>query len=846
MGNNRYDVNYNEYQKLQESQKGDSYGYDYDPDIDFSSMNRMKGYSKSELKRFNDNLNYIYRDLRKNGYDDMRISAILGTIVDESHGDPYATSDNGTYHGLLQWGSDRYRINPFYEDSERKAGDKAELDRQLKLMYSTIDNLDDRKSWTHGGKGSGYMSARDAHDAWINAQDINQAVHAFNYGYVRPKGKDASVKNRTDSSNFVVGLMNKRAEDVKNYHKHFRYVGQYDDSNVYADGTDNKDGIDGGQLEPAIVKPQPRRVQLNTYPISKDYLISHSLLRDGYKQPGVYNFFTNLKPMIIDKHFDSTYNLLNNNCSDYTGRFLEDAYGVKLTDGITTPGSLKRKVNEKLSDSIIASGPDDYNGGYYQILEMPWYDYRVARDKHYQRLFDEEVQKAKDRLGDKYSERYERSIRDSFNNYPKLQFYLDENNEPVHYVNSYALGTDDKDKDDIYSGGQIAPAVVSARPSTRKGRANAVRTGTPISYYPKDRLWIEAENSKFKQGITDSIDAAGRRLANVAWNPEESYDAGAVGFTPIVGDVLQWAQAVRDLKQGNYAQAALGAGLLFVPNFIEKGVKYLGRSAKNALNVSPDVSRELKEIFDKEADLTDVVSKKSTSKVKVIRDPHLEPSHYSSHGMMGFELHNTLNKGWEGIPMPSIAVQKHIKDIDDSRLRETVNPYALDIALLGGKKPLYGGPIYNGDAYTVTFGDIGLDPDNIEEALSLMKKYNFPDKRIEQYFINNPNDLAKIKAPYPFGEFYREAKPERIVPFTDFDYVVMPQSNTANINYDDMSDFFTGKGLKVYRRTVPLGVSHHNEQMRELHEIVNDIVKNDDSFLFRNGGRVANKNRHVF
>jgi hypothetical protein len=48
------------------------------------------------------------------------------------------------------------------------------------------------------------------------------------------------------------------------------------------------------------------------------------------------------------------------------------------------------------------------------------------------------------------------------------------------------------------------------------------------------------------------------------------YDAGPLGFVPVVGDILQGGQAVSDFKNKNYKRAALNAGLLFLPNTLER------------------------------------------------------------------------------------------------------------------------------------------------------------------------------------------------------------------------------------------------------------------------------------
>lgn len=62
-----------------------------------------------------------------------------------------------------------------------------------------------------------------------------------------------------------------------------------------------------------------------------------------------------------------------------------------------------------------------------------------------------------------------------------------------------------------------------------------------------------------------------RHIKHVA---ESRLDDGPLGFVPILGDVLQGGQVVEDFNKGNYGAAALGAGMLFLPNFIEKPAKY--------------------------------------------------------------------------------------------------------------------------------------------------------------------------------------------------------------------------------------------------------------------------------
>jgi hypothetical protein len=62
-------------------------------------------------------------------------------------------------------------------------------------------------------------------------------------------------------------------------------------------------------------------------------------------------------------------------------------------------------------------------------------------------------------------------------------------------------------------------------------------------------------------------------------------------FTPVVGDVKQGLEAANDLRKGNYKEAAIGAGLLLLPNVLEKPLKYAGKKALNfLLNKAPEVT----------------------------------------------------------------------------------------------------------------------------------------------------------------------------------------------------------------------------------------------------------------
>ena len=127
-------------------------------------------------------------------------ATILGSIIEESGGDPYAKNSTGAYQGLLQWGADRYRpqsMNP-----------NVELNNQTQYILDTIGNTTDGVSWTHGGKGSGYKTQKDAYDAFNNEDNtFADKFRAFSFGYVRPQGKGDSYQNRLKIGREVLNKM---------------------------------------------------------------------------------------------------------------------------------------------------------------------------------------------------------------------------------------------------------------------------------------------------------------------------------------------------------------------------------------------------------------------------------------------------------------------------------------------------------------------------------------------------------------------------------------------------------------------------------------------------------------
>lgn len=155
-----------------------------DPNKKFKDIKTTKGRKYNE-----NNMMYISDMLNNTLLSNVQKNAILGSIIEESGGNPFAVDETGRFKGLLQWEDSRY-------SPDNKLSEKEELDNQLLYLMETLYNTNDKKSWTHGGKGSGYKSGKHAKETFFDTDDLFTATHALNRGYIRPTGGDYSVKNR--------------------------------------------------------------------------------------------------------------------------------------------------------------------------------------------------------------------------------------------------------------------------------------------------------------------------------------------------------------------------------------------------------------------------------------------------------------------------------------------------------------------------------------------------------------------------------------------------------------------------------------------------------------------------
>ena len=168
-----------------------------------------------------DYIDYINNGLIKAGIGKNQRAAILANVIEESGGNPFAVSSDGKFKGILQWEQGRYW--PGDETDAYK-----ELDNQIKYIVDTAGNSTDKKSWTHGGKGSGYNSLTDAMAAYNSEDDLAATMRGYTLGYVRPAGGINSYDNRLKVAEQIAGR------------EGFQYGGDKNDFKTIKERTDFK------------------------------------------------------------------------------------------------------------------------------------------------------------------------------------------------------------------------------------------------------------------------------------------------------------------------------------------------------------------------------------------------------------------------------------------------------------------------------------------------------------------------------------------------------------------------------------------------------------------------------
>lgn len=166
----------------------------------YSAYKNMKRVGNGTYRKLDiEGLGMVMDALQRKGFNDRQIEAILGNVVEESGGDPFAIAKDGVYKGLFQESNVRYPMNEFNKDKKRFKGKKKEyIDYMIDRFY---EHVNDSKYYTV--KGTKYNRAKEAVKEFTsNGKNVDYS-YPLVYAFEAPGDKEGTYKNRKSVSNII-------------------------------------------------------------------------------------------------------------------------------------------------------------------------------------------------------------------------------------------------------------------------------------------------------------------------------------------------------------------------------------------------------------------------------------------------------------------------------------------------------------------------------------------------------------------------------------------------------------------------------------------------------------------
>lgn len=181
-------------------QGGDSSKPEIDWDLFKSKYENMKRVGKGTHRTMDvDGMNMIYDALYDKGFNQRQIEAVLGNIIEESGGNPYAVSDYGGFKGLFQESDKRYPPKEFEKDKERFKSDKrGYINYMIDRFY---DHVQDAGKYSI--KDTKYNKAIHAVSEFMSEDPDTDYSYPLVYAFEAPSDKEGTYKNRKSVSNLI-------------------------------------------------------------------------------------------------------------------------------------------------------------------------------------------------------------------------------------------------------------------------------------------------------------------------------------------------------------------------------------------------------------------------------------------------------------------------------------------------------------------------------------------------------------------------------------------------------------------------------------------------------------------
>lgn len=181
-------------------QGGDSSKPEIDWDLFKSKYENMKRVGKGTHRTMDvDGMNMIYDALYDKGFNQRQIEAVLGNIIEESGGNPYAVSDYGGFKGLFQESDKRYPPKEFEKDKERFKEDKrGYINYMIDRFYDHVQD-----AGMYSIKDTKYNKAIHAVSEFMSEDPDTDYSYPLVYAFEAPSDKEGTYKNRKSVSNLI-------------------------------------------------------------------------------------------------------------------------------------------------------------------------------------------------------------------------------------------------------------------------------------------------------------------------------------------------------------------------------------------------------------------------------------------------------------------------------------------------------------------------------------------------------------------------------------------------------------------------------------------------------------------
>lgn len=181
-------------------QGGDFSKPEIDWDLFKSKYENMKRVGKGTHCTMDvDGMNMIYDALYDKGFNQRQIEAVLGNIIEESGGNPYAVSDYGGFKGLFQESDKRYPPKEFEKDKERFKGDKrGYINYMIDRFYDHVQD-----AGMYSIKDTKYNKAIHAVSEFMSEDPDTDYSYPLVYAFEAPSDKEGTYKNRKSVSNLI-------------------------------------------------------------------------------------------------------------------------------------------------------------------------------------------------------------------------------------------------------------------------------------------------------------------------------------------------------------------------------------------------------------------------------------------------------------------------------------------------------------------------------------------------------------------------------------------------------------------------------------------------------------------